>query len=131
MPTGSSTAFSAERTQLRDQFMQITAQLKTADPLAQAAVGHGINMVHSFFVRRFGDVSAFQRHSKTENLRFIDQLSELERKLGASDPHTALGVILFKMWIGAVSEKDQDLIDEFSAELAALSRRGESLGGSP
>lgn len=119
---------SEERADLRQQFREILSTLQTADQLAQAAVGHGINMMNSLFVKKFGDVDAFQRRPKVENLAFIDSLTHLEQELAPRDPHSALGVILFKMWIGAVAERDQGLMNEFSADLAVLSRQGESLG---
>lgn len=128
MSTDSQGNDSGERAELRQQFSQIVGTLKSADELARAAVGHGVNMMNSLFVKRFGEVSGFQRRSKAENLAFIDSLTHLEQKLASEDPHGALGVILFKMWVGAVAERDQELMNEFSAELTSLSRPGEFLG---
>jgi hypothetical protein len=114
------------RKAMRLEFETVTKQLRTADPLAQAAVGHSLNMAHSMFRQRY-TVSTFQALPHTDQMAYIHSLSVIEEKLQVetSDPTAALGFGLFKMWVGAVVAKDEPLMEQIAAELAHFSRFGD------
>ena len=120
----------ADKKAMREDFEDIVSQLRTAPELSQAGVGQGINMAFSFFEQRFGGVSEFQLLSTAEQIDYIKRLAEMEEKLGADNPHASIAYALFKMWVAAVSEKDDGLAKHFSTELAYFSIKGERLGSS-
>ena len=111
------------RRAMRLEFETVTRQLRTADPLAQMAVGHSINMANSIFRQRY-TASSFQALPSDEQLAYIHSLSAMETKLQAelSDPTASLGFGLFKMWVGALMAKDEPLMAQISEELAHFSK---------
>ena len=116
------------RKEFRAEFESVTARLRKSDEVTQMAVGHSINMAHSFFAQRFGNTSAFRALSTDEKHSYIESLTAMEEKMMQKDPHAGLGFGLFKMWIGAVTANDEELVKEFSGVLASFSKKGD-LGG--
>lgn len=113
------------RKELRQEFAQVTSALRRADDLAQVAVGHSINMANSMFIQRFKSIDAFRQLPKAERLNYIQSLTAFEERMSQQDPHTAIGFGLFKMWVGVVSENDDELVSEFSKALGYFSRKGD------
>lgn len=113
------------RAGLRDDFLRVTTRLRAADPAIQMAVGHSINMANSLFIQRFGSIAVFRGLPKPEKYKYIEALTNAEEKMTKEKPQAAVGFALFKMWIGALTEDDEDLLQEFSAGLAELSRKGD------
>lgn len=122
------------RRAMRLEFETVTRQLRSADPLAQMAVGHSINMANSLFRQRFTSAS-FQALPSSEQLAYIHSLTAMETKLQGelSDPTASLGFGLFKMWVGALMAKDEPLMAQMSEELAHFSQLGDlsALEGAP
>lgn len=122
------------RRAMRLEFEAITRQLRTADPLAQIAVGHSINMANSVF-RQHYTAASFQDLPSSEQLTCIHSLTAMEKKLQEelSDPTASLGFGLFKMWVGALMAKDEPLMAQISEELAHFSKLGDlsALEGAP
>lgn len=118
----------AGRKEFRAEFQKVTTRLRGADDAAQMAIGHSVNLAHSFFVKRFGDTKSFRALSAKEKNAYIESLSAMEAKMLESDPAAGLGFGLFKMWVGAVTANDDELVKEFSDGLAFFSRKG-NLGG--
>lgn len=116
------------RAGLRQDFARVTSTLGRAENLVQVAVGHSINMANSMFIQRFGSAARFRKLPKNQRLEYIAALSRAEEKMVKEQPHAAVGFALFKMWIAAVTEDDEELIQEFSKGLASFSRKGD-LGG--
>lgn len=112
------------RRAMRIEFETVTRQLRTADLLAQTAVGHSINLAHSLFRKRF-TVAKFQSLPNREQIDYIDSLSGMETKLQSSDPPASVGIGLFKMWVGAVAAADEALMRQFAEELSYFSQRGD------
>jgi hypothetical protein len=116
------------RKEFRAEFESVTSRLRNADEATQVAVGHCINLAHSFFAQRFGDTKSFRALSADQKHSYIESLTAMEEKMLQKDPHAGLGFGLFKMWIGAVTANDEELVKEFSDTLAFFSRKG-NLGG--
>ena len=108
---------------LRNDFLRVTTKLKSADPGIRMAVGHSINMANSLFMQRFGGVQGFRALSRSEKLKYIEALTKAEGNTAKEQPHRSIGFALFKMWVGALTEEDEELIEEFSHGLAELSGR--------
>lgn len=113
------------REELRNDYVRVTTMLKAADPTIQMAVGHSINMANSIFMERFGGIANFRSLSKSEKLKYIEALTSAEEKMAKEQPHAAVGFALFKMWIAALTEEDEELLQRFSNGLAELSRKGD------
>jgi len=112
---------------MREDFEGIVSQLRTAPELSQAGVGHGINMAFSLFEQRFGGIEGFRALSTAKQIDYIHNLTEMEEKLGTENPHASVAYTLFKIWVAAVSDEDDVLVKQFSADLAYFSRKGENL----
>jgi len=84
------------------------------------------------FRKSFSSISAFESLSKGEKIEFVERISRfeddlLERDLGEA----AVGCALFKIWLGALAEGDEELGDYFSRELDHFSRLGDWLQPGP
>jgi hypothetical protein len=93
------------------------------------AVGHIINMAHSFFAQRFGDAKSFRALSADEKHSYIESLTAMERKMMQNDPAAGLGFWLFKTWICALTANDEELVKEIADTLAYFSKKGNLFGG--
>ncbi len=115
------------RKALREEFETVTATLRSADNLVQITVGHSINMASSFFHQVYSSLGEFQQLPYSERISYIEKLTDMENKVREEmgDPHASLGVALFKMWVGAVTALDTELMEQFSKELAYFSRKGD------
>jgi len=112
-----------ERIELRKEFEKITKAVHGADSPVQVAVGYGINMANSLFIKRFSTVDAFVSLPREESASYIKSLTQFEEKMSSQDPPTAIGIGLFKMWIGVVAERDEELATQFSKEISYFSRK--------
>jgi len=116
---------SSARKGLRLEFERVTAMLRDADDLPLMAVGHVINMMNSMFIQQFHTIEEFQLLPNSIRMDYIHKLTSMEEKMANEDPFSALGVGLFKMWIGAVVANDEALMSQFFNELSHLSRKGD------
>lgn len=116
-----------DRRALREEFETVTKALRQAEEAVQITVGHAINMAHSLFHQSYGTPFEFQMLHKAKQIEYITKLTKMEVSLrnDHGDPHASLGFALFKMWVGAVSEKDAELMNQISTELAYFSRKGD------
>ena|SRR5690554_4696889 len=125
---------SSNRRAMRLEFEAVTRQLRTADPLAQMAVGHSINTANSLFRQRY-TATSFQALASSEQIAYIHSLTAMEAKLQGelSDPTASLGFGLFKMWVGALMARDEPLVAQIARELAHFSKLGDlsALEGAP
>ena len=115
------------RKAFREEFKTVTQALRQADDLAQIAVGHAINMANNLFLQEHNTPSDFQKLPKAKQIEYINKLSNMEVGLREekNDLHSSMGFGLFKMWVGALSEDDTELMNQLSSELAHFSRKGD------
>lgn len=115
------------RKAFREEFETVIHAVYQADDLAQIAVGNAINMANSLFLQAYSTPSDFQKLPEAKQIEYINKLSKMEVGLREekNDPHSSIGFGLFKMWIGALSKNDTELINQFSSELAHFSRKGD------
>jgi len=114
------------RKAFREEFESTTKKLRTAPEESQMALGHAVNLAHSLFAQRFDSPEAFRSAPSQVRHDYIAKLTVMEDKLREEkdDPAGSLGFGLFKMWVGALSAGDSELIEQFSSELAYFSRKG-------
>jgi hypothetical protein len=119
-----------ERKAVRLEFESMTTMVRSARPMIQACVGHGINMANTVFIARFGSIDNFRALPKNEKMEYVFALGRMEQKLAEkNDPDTCIGYALFKKWVGALALDDADLEKQFTPRLAELSRKGDLFSG--
>lgn len=111
----------------REEFDKVTSNLRASDEIVQIAVGHAINMANSIFHQNFSSVDNFKQLPKTAKIAYIEKLENMENRLlqENKDQVSAIGFGLFKMWVVAVTESDNDLMQKFNRELSFFSKKGE------
>lgn len=110
---------------LREDFDKLMDSLNQASPIARVAVGDSINMVNTAFVARFGRPEAFRTLPKDEKLKYIASLIKAEELASRGHPEASVAFALFKMWIAALTENDDELFSHFSKGIAVLSKEGD------
>jgi hypothetical protein len=97
--------------------------LEAAGVRTQSAVGAGVQLATTDFMRRFSGMESFRRTPAEEQKRFCSQLSDLELELRGREVGMALGVGLYRIWLAdtlAGRSKAGELLGE---ELTELSRK--------
>ena len=114
------------REDMKREFDEVTLGLEEVDQAIQTRVGVGLNLSHSMFLKSFGSQVSFSEKSKSEKIDYINKLSNFEDSIRSDkDKFIAVGVALFKMWLAAVAEDDNQLIEHFQTEMDRLSRLGD------
>ena len=116
---------SADRKAMREEFEEHIRVLRHTDDATKMAVGYGINIANSMFIKRYGSVKAFSQQPMSEKINYIHSLNEFETKMSDQDPLFVVGASLFKKWIAALIEEDKELMSQFSKELDYFSRKGD------
>ncbi|CAB3807283.1 hypothetical protein LMG28138_05906 [Pararobbsia alpina] len=112
-----------ERAGLRQDFEYVTSTARRAPEAVQMVLGHSINLASTDFVARFRSIEVFRVTPGAEKLEYLQQLTAAEMELQKKDPQAAIGFALFKMWVGALAAKDNELMRQFSKELSMLSKK--------
>jgi hypothetical protein len=113
-------------------FDKLTADINAADQVTQVAIGHGLNLVHSIFRKSYCDLADYKALPKSEKIEYLNRMSRFEEELlEQNNRETAIGCALFKMWLGAIAEGDDELAGYFSNQLEQLSRLGDLLNTDP
>ena len=120
----------SERRAFREEFETTVSQLRTAPDLVQLAVGHSVNIAHSFFAQSFGSVESFMKRPAEERNTYVQKLTIMEVTLREErgDDAASLGFGLFKMWVGTLLANDTELTAKFANELAYFSKKGDLSG---
>ena len=118
------------RRALREEFETVTSALRNSDDMIQTIVGASINIASTFFHNSYPNDKDFQKLPNSERISYINKLTDTEiaYRDEMGDPHLALGFALFKMWVGAVSACDTELMKQFNDELEYFSKKGEGMG---
>ena len=110
---------------LREDFDKLMSSLNRGNPTVRMVVGHSINIVNTAFVARFGRLDTFRNLPKDEKLKYIASLTKAEELASKDHPEASVAFVLFKMWIAALTESDDELFSHFSKGIAVLSREGD------
>lgn len=113
----------SEVKKLRKEFEKKTKIIRSSNEDTQIAVGHSINIVNSYFIDAFSSIDNFISLSIENKYFYIDTLIESEIKCSKSDPNSALGISLFRIWVRVLTESDEVLSERFGEELAYFSRK--------
>lgn len=108
---------------LVNDFHKARTAINNADRPTQAAIAAGLNMTTTLFYKKYGGPQGFSRENRGQRIAYLKSLNDFEEKMRVQDPLFSLGVAVFKMWVAALAEDDNDLrmqIEPFLYELSKL-----------
>jgi hypothetical protein len=107
-----------------DEVKKVLCCLKASGPQTQLAVGAGVQLANTDFIRRFAGIESFRRIPAEEQKRFWSELSDLELELRSSGVGMALGVGLYRIWLTDMLAGRRKVAELLGEELTELSRKG-------
>src|SRR5690349_13051497 len=114
-----------DRTELEfDELKKVLSRLKACPPQTRAAVGAGVQLANSDFIRRFAGMESFRQSSTETQERFWSDLSDLELDLRSQEVGLAIGVGLYRIWLADTLAGQRNIVDLLGEELTELSRKG-------
>jgi hypothetical protein len=113
------------RRKFREEFEELTALIRRSDLALRMVVAHSIHTANAAFQKSFASLEAFQVLPMSRQMDYVQKLSAMERELHAVEPAAAMGFGLFKMYVGALTEGDTQLANQFAKELDELSAPSE------
>ena len=109
-----------------DELVKVLGCLKSSNAQTRRAVGAGIHLANSDFIRRFAGMDSFRRIPLADQDRFYSALSDLEQSLRNEGPGMALGVGLYRIWLMDVLAGRRKVADPLGEALTELSRKAAS-----
>jgi len=103
---------------------KVLHRLKASGARIQIAVGAGVQLANSDFIRRFAGIESFRRVPTEEQERFWSELSDLELELRGREIGMALGVGLYRIWLTESLAGRRNVAELLGEELTELSRKG-------
>jgi hypothetical protein len=97
--------------------------LKACGPQTQMAVGAGVQLANTDFIRRFTGIESFRKVPSDEQKQFWSELSDLELELRSREIGMALGVGLYRIWLNDVLAGRRNVAELLGEELTELSRK--------
>jgi len=107
-----------------DEVKKVLCSLKVSGTQTRLAVGAGVELANSDFIRRFAGIESFRRSPTEEQKRFCSQLSDLELELRSRGVGMALGVGLYRIWLTDMLAGRREVAELLGEELTELSRKG-------
>lgn len=98
--------------------------LRLCGARTQSAVGAGVQLANTDFIRRFAGIESFRRVPTEEQNRFWSELSDLELELRGREMGMALGVGLYRIWLADMLAGRRNVAELLGEELTELSRKG-------
>jgi len=121
--------FQLARDPARSEFEEtkkVLSHLKACGSRTQIAVGAGVRLANTDFIRRFAGIESFLRVPSEEQKRFCSELSDLELRLRTSGVGMALGVGLYRIWLTDMLAGRRNIAELLGEELSELSRKASS-----
>ena len=103
---------------------KVLHRLKASGAQTQIAVGAGVQLANTDFIRRFAGIESFRRVPNEEQKRFWSELSDLELELRGREIGMALGVGLYRIWLTESLAGRRNVAELLGEELTELSRKG-------
>ena len=97
--------------------------LRAAGVQMQLAVGAGVQLANTDFIRRFAGIESFRKVPAEEQKQFWSELSDLELELRSREIGMALGVGLYRIWLTDMLAGRRDIAELLGEELTELSRK--------
>ena len=102
---------------------KLLCRLKASGTQTQFAVGAGVHLANTDFIRRFTGIESFLRVPTEEQNRFWSELSDLELELRSHGVGMALGVGLYRIWLTDLLAGRRKVAERLGEELTELSRK--------
>jgi len=106
-----------------DEIKRVVRCLKSCPAEVQFAVGAGVCVANTDFMRRFGGIESFRQSSAADREQFYAKLGDLELSLRNRGPGMAIGIGLYRIWLADVLAERRQAADLLGEELAELSRK--------
>jgi hypothetical protein len=106
------------------EMKKVLCRLKASGAQTQFAVGAGVQLANTGFMRRFAGMESFRRTPTEEQKRFCSELSDLELELRSRGVGMALGVGLYRIWLTDMLAGRRNIAELLGEELTELSRKG-------
>jgi hypothetical protein len=106
-----------------EELRKVLTRLKTSRPQVRRAVGNGVHLANTEFIRHFGGIESFRRISVEEQKHFAAELSDLELDLRGQEPVAAMGVGLYRIWFADMLAGRRNVAEVLGEELTELSRK--------
>ncbi len=106
-----------------DEMKKVLGRLRTSGTRVQFAVGTGVRLANTDFIRQFAGIESFRRVPAEDQKRFCSDLSDLELELRSRDAGMALGVGLYRIWLTDLLAGRRNIAELLGEELAELSRK--------
>jgi len=105
-----------------EELKRVVSRLKGCGSRTRSAVGAGVHLANTDFIRRFEGIQSFRRSSTAEQERFWLELSDLELGLRSREFGMAVGVGLYRIWLADTLAGRRNLAELLGEELTELSR---------
>ncbi len=105
-----------------DEVKRVLRSLKVSPAQTRGAVGAGVCLANTDFMRRFGGMQAFQQMPSADREQYYAKLSDLESSLRSQQLGMALGVGLYRIWLADLFAGRRDSAELLGEELTELSR---------
>ena len=102
---------------------KVLCRLKASGARTQSAVGAGVQLANTDFVRRFAGIESFRRIPAEEQKRFCSELNDLELELRSCGVGLAIGVGLYRIWLSDMLAGRHKSAELLGKELTELSRK--------
>jgi hypothetical protein len=106
---------------------RVLHSLKSSPAQTRSAVGTGVSLANTDFMRRFGGLQSFREGPSGDREQFLATLGDLEIGLRSRDPGMALGVGLYRMWLIYLFAGRRATAELLGEELTELSRKASRL----
>ena len=110
-----------------DEVKRVLRCLKVSPAQTRGAVGAGVYLANTNFMRQFGGMQAFRQIPSDDREEFYSKLSDLESSLRSQQLGMALGVGLYRIWLADLLAGRRDAAELLGEELTELSRSASNL----
>ncbi|MDA9982683.1 hypothetical protein N9H39_08105 [Gammaproteobacteria bacterium] len=105
------------RRKVASKYIDARAQLRHADKDARRHIRHAVDIANTKLVRTHSSLSRFFSLPEIDQLDYIGHLGAAAAEMKRTDPLTGAGFELYKMWLLANIEQNQQRIDQLTEEL--------------
>ena len=105
-----------------EEMKKVLCRLKASAAQMRFAVGTGVQLANTDFIRRFAGIESFRRIPAEEQKQFCSELNDLELELRSSGVGMAIGVGLYRIWLTDMLAGRRNSAELLGKELTELSR---------
>ncbi len=106
-----------------EELRKVIGRLRVSKSRTRLAVGAGVHLANTDFIRRFSGIEPFRRVSAEAQRQFCSELSDLELDLRAREPGMSLGVGLYRIWLTDTLAGRSKVAEVLGETLTELSRQ--------